>query len=53
VGQVVEAYADAIAMGPRVVREPRVPAFSQMRHFMTARNRVPSTPQEARGEAPT
>ncbi len=53
VGQVVEAYADAIAMGPRVVREPPVPAFSQMRHFMTARRRVPSTPREAGGEAPT
>lgn len=53
VGQVVEAYEDAIAMGPRVVGESPVPAFRQMCHFMTARGRVPSTPREAGGEAPT
>ncbi len=33
VGQIVEAYEDALAMGPRIVPERPVPAFAQSVHF--------------------
>jgi phosphatidylinositol alpha-mannosyltransferase len=53
VGQVMDAYEEAIALGPQEVREPPVPVFSQMRHFLTTKRRVSTTPQEAPGEAST
>jgi phosphatidylinositol alpha-mannosyltransferase len=53
VGEVIEAYEDAIAMGPQVVREPAVPVFSQARHFLRSKDPLATTPQEAGGEAPT
>jgi phosphatidyl-myo-inositol alpha-mannosyltransferase len=51
--QVMDAYADAIALGPRVVKESPVPAFAQTMHFAKAafKRREASQPQEARGPA--
>jgi phosphatidyl-myo-inositol alpha-mannosyltransferase len=54
IDQVMEAYADAIALGAREVRERPVPAFAQLVHFMRAKSReATAEPQEASGEAPT
>jgi phosphatidylinositol alpha-mannosyltransferase len=52
IDQVMEAYGDAIALGPRVVRERPVPAFAQLVYFMRAKSRQADNPQEARGQAP-
>ncbi len=52
VGQVMEAYADAIAVGPQLVREPPVPALAQLIHFIKGKGREDGQPHEARGEAP-
>ena len=55
IGQVMEAYGEAIAMGPRVVPEARVPAFAQAAHFAKMGGRALVRPRErereARGEA--
>ncbi len=53
IDQVMDAYGDAIALGPREVRERPVPAFAQLVYFMRAKSREAATPQEARGQAPT
>jgi phosphatidyl-myo-inositol alpha-mannosyltransferase len=52
IDQVMEAYQDAMVLGPRIVRERPVPAFAQLVHFMRSRNREADRPQEARGPAP-
>jgi phosphatidylinositol alpha-mannosyltransferase len=54
--QVMEAYQDAIALGPRVVAESPVPAFAQAVHFARTWSRALTRPrakeaQEARGPA--
>jgi phosphatidylinositol alpha-mannosyltransferase len=46
VGQVVEAYEDAIVMGPRVVRERPVPALAQAIHFARIWSRALTRPRE-------
>jgi phosphatidylinositol alpha-mannosyltransferase len=53
IDQVMEAYADAIALGPRIVKEPPVPAVAQAMHFakLAVKRREPARPQEARGQA--
>jgi phosphatidylinositol alpha-mannosyltransferase len=53
IDQVTEAYGDAIALGPRMVREPPVPAFAQLVYFLRAKSREAERPQEAQGQAPT
>jgi phosphatidylinositol alpha-mannosyltransferase len=58
IDQVAEAYQDAIALGPRVVRESPVPAFAQLSHFARTWSRELTRPrgreaQEARGQANT
>lgn len=53
IGQVLEAYEDAIALGPRIVSEPPVPALAQLVYFMRAKRRAAERPQEAQGQAPT
>ncbi len=54
IDQIMEAYADAIALGAREVRERPVPAFAQLVHFIRAKSREETTaPQEASGQAPT
>ena len=53
IDQVMDAYRDAIALGPRVVRESPVPAFAQLMHFLRAKSREDGRPQEAEGQAPT
>jgi phosphatidylinositol alpha-mannosyltransferase len=53
IDQIMEAYADAIALGAREVRQRPVPAFAQLVHFMRAKSRETAAPQEAQGEAPT
>jgi phosphatidyl-myo-inositol alpha-mannosyltransferase len=40
IGQVMEAYSQAIAMGPRVVPEPAVPALAQAAHFAKTAGRA-------------
>ena len=49
IDQVMEAYADAIALGAREVRERPVPAFAQLVHFIRAKSRETAAPQEAAG----
>jgi phosphatidyl-myo-inositol alpha-mannosyltransferase len=49
--QVLEVYEEAIALGPRVVQERPVPAFSQALHFMRSKGRVAASPREVRGDA--
>jgi phosphatidyl-myo-inositol alpha-mannosyltransferase len=56
IGQVTEAYQDAIALGPRVVAESPVPGFAQAVHFARTWSRAITRPrereaQEARGPA--
>jgi phosphatidyl-myo-inositol alpha-mannosyltransferase len=56
IGQVTEAYQDAIIMGPRLVPESPVPAFAQFVHFMRTWGRSIVRPREreapeARGHA--
>jgi phosphatidylinositol alpha-mannosyltransferase len=53
IDQVLEAYADAIALGPRMVKEPPVPACAQAVHFAktVVKRRGGGQPQEARGQA--
>jgi phosphatidylinositol alpha-mannosyltransferase len=52
VDQVMEAYADAIALGPRIVKESAVPAIPQAVHFakLAFRRREVARPQEAPGQ---
>jgi phosphatidylinositol alpha-mannosyltransferase len=38
VGQVLEAYEDALAVGSREIREPAVPLLSQIRHSFSSRS---------------
>jgi phosphatidyl-myo-inositol alpha-mannosyltransferase len=52
VHQVMEAYRDAVALGPREVSESAVPAFSQLWYFLRAKGREDGRPQEARDPAP-
>ena len=53
--QVMEAYEEAVAMGPRVVHELPVPALAQAMHFAKMGGRAMVRPRErqreARGEA--
>lgn len=51
VDQVVEAYADAVYLGPRLVKEPAVPILGQMRHFMQRTGLGSKKPAEAGGQA--
>jgi phosphatidyl-myo-inositol alpha-mannosyltransferase len=46
VGQVLEAYQDAIVMGPRVVHERPVPGFAQAVHFARTWSRALTRPRE-------
>ena len=47
VNQVVEAYEDALELGPRIVNAPAVPAFKQLRHFLLPKAERRPKPREA------
>ena len=50
VGQVTEAYEDAIALGPRIVAERPVPVFAQIAHFARSWSRGIAKPGERKAE---
>ena len=51
VKQVVEAYEDAIEMGPNVVKAPAIPAITQLRHFLLPKAQGRQKPREASDRA--
>ena len=51
VDQVLEAYEDAISLGPRVVEGPRVPILGQMRHVARVKESPAAKPREASDRA--
>jgi phosphatidylinositol alpha-mannosyltransferase len=51
VNQVVEAYEDAIDLGPQVVKAPALPAFAQLRHFLIPKSQKREKPREASDRA--
>lgn len=51
VRQVVEAYEDALELGPQVVKAPAVPACAQLRHFLLPNAPSRQKPREASDRA--
>ena len=51
VNQVVEAYEDAVALGPQVVDARAIPAFTQLRHFLLPKAAGREKPREASDRA--
>jgi phosphatidylinositol alpha-mannosyltransferase len=51
VNQVVEAYEEAIVLGPRVVKTRAIPAFGQLRHFLRPKAPRGAKPREASDQA--
>jgi phosphatidylinositol alpha-mannosyltransferase len=47
IDQVLEAYEDAIGLGLRPVREPRVPLFTQIRYSLRPTAKAGAPPREA------
>jgi len=51
VKQVVEAYEDAIELGPNVVKAAAIPAITQLRHFILPKTQSRQKPREASDRA--
>jgi phosphatidylinositol alpha-mannosyltransferase len=51
IDEVLQAYDDALYMGPCMVEEPAVPALTQMRHFLRRRPWNGKKPVETGGRA--
>jgi phosphatidylinositol alpha-mannosyltransferase len=51
VNQVVEAYGDALTLGPQLVKASPVPAYAQLRHFLLPKAHTRRKPQEAGDQA--